>query len=341
MSLFTSTKDMIKGFFHSFFKTFAIILGVLFAFALMTALFHAPTGLPHSTSFTVVPNANWEVKPFSKTTPIVLKISLHGPIGIGSLTGDSIRNILIDSVSPEMKEAGIKAIFLSIDSPGGSASDSDMIYRLITEYKKKHNIPVYCYTESIMASGGMLSACSADKIFASDAALVGHVGVIIPTAFNFTKLMDKIGVESTTIFAGKNKDDLNPFRPWRPDEQVHIQQLVNSYYERFTSIVTENRKQMTKEQLIKEGAEILPSQDAKAKGYIDEIVNSEDVALLELVKQAGIEDNYQVIEFQNENWLANIFGEESLFKKELTIRLPGDIEPKFYGKPLYLYHPQK
>src|SRR5207244_10146556 len=126
------------------------------------------------------------------------------------------------------------------------------------------------------ASGGMYIACSAEKIFATDSSLVGHVGVLLPTMFNFSQLMDTIGVGSKTITAGKDKDIMNPFRPWKPNEGASLQAITDVLYTQFVDIVTKSRPKLTKEALIEEGAQIYSVEEALRLGYIDDKTNSID-----------------------------------------------------------------
>ena len=97
---------------------------------------------------------------------------------------DAVRAQLIDTIDGEINKDQVKGLLLAINSPGGTVDDSDGIYRLVQEYKSRLKIPVYAYVDGMCASGGMYIACAADKVYASDASLVGHVGVILRTIFN-------------------------------------------------------------------------------------------------------------------------------------------------------------
>ena len=137
--------------------------------------------------------------------------------------------------------------------------------------------------------GGMYVALAADKIFASGISLIGSVGVIAPTFLNVTKLLDKIGVDTLTLTAGKDKDAMNPLRPWQPGEDENYKKIVEYYYNHFVDLVTKHRPEISKEALVKEyGAHIFPAPDAQTKGFIDNSGATLSEALHELLKEVGI-----------------------------------------------------
>ena len=74
--------------------------------------------------------------------------------------------------------SNIQAVALQINSPGGSPVQSEMISLRIRELSEKNNIPVLAFVEDVAASGGYWLACSADEIFASNASIVGSIGVV-------------------------------------------------------------------------------------------------------------------------------------------------------------------
>ena len=173
----------------------------------------------------------------SSTTPVILKVNVQGVIGIDDLTRHKFQELLTESREKSLKNDRVKAILLCIDSPGGTVSDADGIYNALKAYKKQFGVPVYAYVDGLCASGGMYIACAADKIYASDASLVGSIGVLFPAMFNFVKLMEKVGVDSKTLIAGKGKDEMNPFRTWKPDEGANYQKIVDDFYEIFVDVV--------------------------------------------------------------------------------------------------------
>ncbi len=166
-------------------------------------------------------------------------------------------------------------------------------------------------------------ACAADKILASDVSIIGSVGVrMSPPFFNVVQTMEKLGVNALTLSAGKDKDTLNPTRPWKPDEQESYQHLINYLYDRFTDVVTANRPQMSKELLISSfGAHVFPAPEAVVNGYIDSAPNSRGDALIELASLAGIpsDQKVQIITFETKNWMEKLFYNDEVVNKSRRV----------------------
>lgn len=342
-------KELVRSFFFSLFRVVAIGIGIVIVFAALSVILKQPPAARHTTTATVIPNHEWKQNPLSSTTPTIVKIPINGVIGLDHLTQANIRTQLIDTIDGEIKRDQVKGVLLTINTPGGTVDDSDGIYRLLLEYKKRLNVPVYAYVDGFCASGGMYIACAADKIFATDSSLIGHVGVMLPTIFNFSNLMDHLGIQSKTITAGKDKDALNPFRPWKENEAVSFQHITDVFYAQFIDIVTKSRTKITKEALIESGAQVYPPAQAEELGYIDARINTLDDAMKLLATDLNIEKEYQVVEFQTKSWLDELFtGDQALFPHKMAsdhkitheIKMPGMLPGTLHGKFLYLYHPE-
>lgn len=292
----------------------------------------------------ILPNAAGKREVLSKDAPVILQINIDGIIGTESLNAKTVRQQLVESREGDFKNNRVKAILLYIDTPGGTVNDADGIYRALKEYKELYQVPIYAYVNGLCASGGMYVAAAADKVFASDTSLIGSVGVIAPTFMNVTKLLDKLGVEALTISAGKDKDAMNPLRPWKPNEDQNYRQIIDYYYQYFVDIVALARPNMNKEKLIQEyGANIFPAVEAHAKGYIDQANSSLKEALKELLKKAEIEgDYYQLIKLENKQWWSSLFSSESSMlhgKIKHQLVLPAEFDPALCNQFLYLYRP--
>jgi protease IV len=337
-------KDAVRSFSNTFFKVIGAIVG--FAFIIIGLSILSSSGPTRSTTTEVLPNHTWKAKPYSPSTPTLVRIPIIGTIGLNPYTTkEQLAKVLQDLQELDLRPGNLKGILLYIDSPGGTSDDADSMFRILVEFKKKMKIPVYAYVDGLCASGGMLTALAADKIIASSPSLIGHVGVIMPTAFNFAKTMDSLGIGSVTLYAGKDKDALNPFRPWKPDEGASLQKIINSYYDRFIKLVATHRPRITEDQLREEGAQVYPSQEALELGYIDQINDSYLDVLEEISSALDITNNYQVIELKPEFTLSEILSPNptaSILKGNMNhfVRFPGDMPPELMNKVLYLYHPE-
>src|SRR5262245_60134355 len=88
--------------------------------------------------------------------------------------------------------SGAKAVAIQINSPGGSAVQSMLIYRRIRALAAEKDLKVYVFAEDVAASGGYLLACAGDEIYADASSIVGSIGVVTAT-FGLNELINKIG----------------------------------------------------------------------------------------------------------------------------------------------------
>ena len=340
-SIFVSA---IRSLINSFFAMLGILIGL--AIILMFSLFGSKGsefGDPGKTKMVIVPDADGNRVHLPPTAPVVLKLKIHGVIGSDKLNTDTIQSTLLSTREGVLKNDRIKAILLDIDSPGGGVTDSDNIYRMLKEYKKKHDIPIYASVNGLCASGGMMIACAAEEIYSTESGIIGSVGVRSGPFFNFVGFMDKVGVEAKTLTAGKNKDTLNPFRKWGATEGEEISAIGAYDYKYFVDVVVGNRPRIDRKKLINEyGAGIFDPSKAKEYGYIDEIGDANE-ALKALVTKAKIEGDYQVIEIHHYPSIAAQLLESStsLFRGKVKHEISDgiDLRDKHGHFRLYLFQP--
>lgn len=337
----------VRSFFLALFGMIGLTLGIIPIIILFSALISSDEGTPeinYTYNTEVLPNAEGSRKVLSTSAPVILKLKIHGVIGSETLNRHTVEKQLIESRERSLKGNRVKAILVQIDSPGGTVTDANGIFHLIKEYKEKYKVPVYAYVDGLCASGGMYAAVAADKIFASSVSLIGSVGVISPAFVNVSQLLDKVGVQALTLYEGKGKDDLNPLRPWRKNEEDNFKELILYYYNQFVNIVSANRPKLDKEKLINDyGAQVFPADQAKERGYIDETGFTLNQTIKLLAQKIGIDDDYyQVIELDNKSWYSSLFSSEfSLLKGQLKhqIVLTPETDPKLMNQFLYLYRP--
>lgn len=341
-SVFLST---VRGFFTSF----GILMGLFIAavaIGCFMMFFSGSNMYPAPSKLMVAPDAKGDRHLLSHSAPVILKIDIKGVIGMKELTADKIQTCLFDSREGMLGENRVKGILLHMNTPGGTVSDSDAIYRALLDYKKKYQVPVYVYVDGLCASGGMYIASAADKILSSNTSVIGSVGVTMGTSFNVSKLLDVYGIESLTLKAGKDKDMLNPFRTWQPGEDESLRQILSVLYTQFVDIVSMARPQLDKRKLVDEyGAQVYVAQDALKLGYIDAIDMDYNTALTALVQAANLGENadYQVFEISPaHSFLASLTeGKSSLLKGKISHELTLEplMSPELSGKFLYFYRP--
>lgn len=331
--------------------TFCVVIGLCLGFVFISVLLGSFSGSGSEGKLTTVnteeilPNAEGRRETLAHDVPVILQVNVDGVIGMDDVDTKSIRQQLVESREGNFKNNRVKGILLYINTPGGTVNDADGIFHLLGDYKKKYQVPIYAYIDGLCASGGMYIALAADKIYASDTSLIGSVGVIAPTFMNLTKLLEKIGVETLTISAGKDKDAMNPLRPWKPGEDENYREIIDYYYNHFVELVTTYRPDISREKLVKDyGAHIFPAPQAKENGFIDVSGISLADTLKELLKEVEITtDNYQVIRLENKGWW------KSLFSSKASTLFTGKIQHQLSFSPetdlllsnqfLYLYCP--
>ncbi len=335
----------LRAFFIALFSMTGLILGIIPAI-LVFSLFSSSTDIEPETNFDVelLPNADGVRKSLSKSTPVILNIDIKGSIGLTDLSLHTINDLLVESREGALKNNRVKALLLNIESPGGTVTDSDGIYRAIKAYKEQYKVPVYAFVDGMCASGAMYIASAADKVYATEASIIGSVGVLSPSFLNLSQLIDKIGVKALTLTAGKGKDEMNPLRPWVPGEQDSLQTIINSYYTMFVDIVVAARPELDKKKLVDEyGAHIFSADVAAKHGFIDGSGQSRNDVLKLLLKQLDIKDDqYLVVRMKSKNWWKTFFSESSmslLFKGKVKheIEIAGELPAELQGQFLYLY----
>lgn len=291
----------------------------------------------------VLANAEGKREAFSNQ-PVILKININGIVGLDKLDQHHISQMLIQSREGILKNNLVKGILLHIQTPGGTVTDADGIYRTLKAYKHQYNVPIYAFVDGMCASGGMYIAAAADRVLATDTSIIGSIGVIAPSVLNISQLLEKLGIQSLTLYAGKGKDGLNPLRPWHAGEENNYRELIDYYYNEFVNIMTANRPQLDKTKLIQEyGAKIFPAQQAKELGYIDESGVTLNEAISQLARQMSIEGpNYRVVQMQKETWISEIFKTQlkalnGSIKHELQISPAYD--PRLLGQFQYMFRP--
>lgn len=335
---------------RSFFTAFCAILGVLIAIILVVfglGSLSQSSMLPEKSDVTIAPDAmgNRDLLPMS--SPAILRLDFHGVIGMGDLTGDNLRNVLLDSRDGFLKDNRVKAVLLHLDTPGGTVTDADEIYQALMAYKKQYQIPIYAFVEGLCASGGMYIASAADKVYATLPSTIGSIGVIMGPTFNFSQLMDKVGVQSMTLTEGKDKDMLNPFRPWKEGEDQSLRNIIASMYNNFVTVVTTARPHLDREKLVNEyGAQVFIAAEAQKLGYIDVADSNYGAALGDLVRAANIGEDvaYQVVNLTPPHSLLSCFTDEnqSILRGKVThvLQMSPTQHSELSGKFLYLYQPE-
>ena len=167
----------------------------------------------------------------------------------------------------------VKAIVMRVNSPGGSALVSDIIWREIELTKKIK--PVVVSFGNVAASGGYYIAAGADKIFAEPTTITGSIGVF-GTIPNINELAADIGVNAEQVGTNKNSVDYSLFEPMTDSFRSQVQEGIEHTYDTFLQRVADGRKMSI--EAVDEIAQgrVWSGVDAVELGLVDEIGNLDD-----------------------------------------------------------------
>ena len=178
---------------------------------------------------------------FRTDVPVVPVVRLAGVIGVVTPLRPGL---LLSSIAKSLERAfstpRARAVALVINSPGGSPSQSHLIFRRIRQLADEKKLPVLAFVEDIGASGGYMLACAADEIVCNEFSIVGSIGVV-GASFGFTELMNKVGIERRLYTSGDRKAMLDPFLPEKPEDVKRIKAIQQEIHENFIALVKERR----------------------------------------------------------------------------------------------------
>jgi protease-4 len=195
---------------------------------------------------------------------------------------------MIEAIRQAEQDRTVKAIVLRVDSPGGSALASDLIWNELRKCKK----PVIASMSDVAASGGYYISMAAKKIYAEPGTLTGSIGVVggkivIGGAEN------KLGVKTEILSRGAHANILSLETPFNDSEKATMKALMQDIYDQFLDKALAGRRQagksMSREDLVKlAGGRIWTGRQARANGLIDELGTLDD-AIGDAKKQAGLD----------------------------------------------------
>nr|WP_294933970.1 signal peptide peptidase SppA [uncultured Flavobacterium sp.] len=268
-------------------------------------------------------NVATSVKDYSKKDKIAV-VYAQGEIGSGegdvSYVGEgSMRRALEEARNDD----DVKAVVLRVDSPGGSALTSELIWREIELTKKKK--PVVVSMGNLAASGGYYISCNANTIFAEPNTITGSIGVF-GTLPNFTPLATKIGINAEQVKTHQNASGYSVFEPLNDDFKKYVTESVENIYTVFLKRVAAGRKMTTAQVDAIAQGRVWTGTDALKLGLVDKL-GGLDKAIKHAASLAKIEDyrteDYPEYEKTFADLLHNFIGvsmfqsKESLIKEEL------------------------
>lgn len=228
---------------------------------------------------------------------------------------------IIEALRAANKDKEVAAIVLRIDSPGGSALASDLIWHETQVINK----PIVASMGDVAGSGGYYIAMGADKIIATPGTITGSIGVV-GGKLAIRGLYKKLGITTETIERGRNSGLFNSSGPFTESERVVVQSMMEDCYDQFTAKAAEGRKMPVDKLRKLAGGRVYTGRQALANGLVDELGSLHDA--IQAAKQlAGIDKDTKVtIETLPEptNFLQSLFGE---LDEEKEVRLGPALAP--------------
>lgn len=217
-------------------------------------------------------------------------IYAQGEIWYGEGGSDVIgQGIINDALKKAREDDEVKAIVLRVNSPGGSALASDIIWREIEITKASK--PVLVSMGDVAASGGYYIAAGADKIFAEPTTITGSIGVF-GTVPNISELAKNMGVNAEQVGTNKNSVEYSLFEPMNDNFRNNVLEGIEATYETFLERVAQGRGiTMAQADSLAQGR-VWSGVDAKRLGLVDEL-GGLDEAIAEAAKMVNL-DKYGI-----------------------------------------------
>ena len=236
--------------------------------------------------------------PKRASAPKVAIVYANGEVMDGEGSDDNIYGYsLAKTLRKVAEDDDIESVVLRVNSPGGSALASDIIWREMENLKAKK--PIIVSMGEMAASGGYYISAPADAIVADRSTLTGSIGVfgMIPS---FGKAMeDKLGVSVDGVKTNANSGMGNGFSALSPTQYRAMMQGVDRVYERFTSLVAEGRNLTIERVLEIAEGRVWSGEQAQQIGLVD-TCGGLMAAIAIAIDKAELGDNYQIVEVEEE-----------------------------------------
>lgn len=206
---------------------------------------------------------------------------LFGGSSLGSTT-------IVEALREAANDQAVAAIVLRVDSPGGSAVASDLIWRQIQQIEK----PVVASMGDIAASGGYYISMGCDKIYAEPSTITGSIGVV-SGKFAIRGLYNRLGLTTDLITRGQNSGIFSGMSKWNDSERAAMMRMMEDTYEQFTSKAASGRNMPVEELKKLAGGRVYSGRQAKANGLVDELGTLRE-AIVEAKLLAGIDADEKV-----------------------------------------------
>lgn len=281
-------------------------------------------------NFTSVSTVNQSKSDYNKEIKDrIAVVFAKGPILYGEGTKNIIaQGVFIETLKELAEDDWIKAVVLRVDSPGGSALTSELLWQTINEVKKQK--PVLVSMGNVAASGGYYIAAGANQIFADPMSITGSIGVFASLP-NASGLIQNMGINAETVETHPNAMGYSIFQPLSPAFEAQTKKSIEKTYSTFKQRVADGRK--LSEETVEELSQgrVWTGKQALENGLIDSLGGLQ-ATIQAAAKLANIE-NYNVMDYPKfEDDLTAILSDMNIsldLERLWNLFLPYTIQPKF------------
>jgi protease-4 len=215
--------------------------------------------------------------PGRKSKPTIAVVTLAGPIVSGrggrQLSPLGTSSAGGDTIAAALREAGadddVSAVVLRVDSPGGSVTGSETIWREVVRLREAGK-PVVASMGAVAASGGYYVSMAADAIVANAGTLTGSIGVITGK-FIARDLKERLGIGSDSVRTNANANAWSANAPFTDEQRTHVEAEADLFYTDFVQRVGEGRNMTVESVDAVARGRVWTGADAKARGLVDEL----------------------------------------------------------------------
>lgn len=202
-------------------------------------------------------------------------------------------NELIKTLEKVRKLKNVRAVVLRVNSPGGSALASDLIWRKLEEIKQR--VPLFVSMGNVAASGGYYIAMGADMIVAQPTTITGSIGVF-GGKMVLRQTMAKVGITVQSVSRGKHSGIFSTYSKFSESERASLQAMLNKIYEIFTKKAAKGRKMKHADLLKLAGGQVWTGRQAQKAGLVDRLGSLQDTIKL-VIKRTGLKTKPQIVNF--------------------------------------------
>ena len=256
-----------------------------------------------------------------------------GTLGLGGRESPVAR--VREQLELARKDDEVRAVLLRIQSPGGTVTASDIVYREVLRFKEETQRPVVAHCLGVCASGGYYVALAADRILAHPTTVTGSIGVIF-SGLSLAGLMERYGVEDQTLKSGPFKDAGSPWRRMAPAERAQLQSVIDDLYGRFLEVLRAGRPGLDPAAAARlADGRIYSARQAREAGLVDDIGYLSD-AVAELERRAGLHESRVIAYRRPREWSENLYSEADVPEPRARLEA-GDPLASLLPAPGFLY----